>query len=144
MQSFPHHYSVDASATAEGAVLLSSKGLDTLSTAAPLEFGGPGDVWSPETLLVAAVVDCFVLTFRAVARASSVDWTRLRCEGEGKLDRVDGQTRFVEIKIQAKLTIPADGDAGKAERLLQKAEHSCLVSSSLACPVQLDAHVDVE
>jgi organic hydroperoxide reductase OsmC/OhrA len=31
------------------------------------QLGGPGGQWSPETLLVAAAAECFILTFRAVA-----------------------------------------------------------------------------
>jgi uncharacterized OsmC-like protein len=30
-------------------------------------FDGPGDAWSPENLLLAAVQSCFLFTFQAVA-----------------------------------------------------------------------------
>jgi hypothetical protein len=33
----------------------------------PREFDGRGNQWSPESLLAAALADCFVLSFRAVA-----------------------------------------------------------------------------
>ena len=70
MQEFPHHYVAAASAESEGSVEVTSPGLESLETAGPAEFGGPGDLWSPETLLVAAVADCFILGFRAIARAA--------------------------------------------------------------------------
>ena len=88
MKNLPHRYKVEASANSQGSVAIASSGLETLSTAPPPQYGGPGDRWSPETLLVASVVDCFVLTFRAIARASSLVWVALRCEGEGELDRM--------------------------------------------------------
>ena len=141
MQDLPHHYTVAASADAEGTIALDSKGLETIRSAGPAEFGGPGDLWSPETLLVGAVVDCFILTFRAVARASKVDWISLRCEGTGELDRVERTTRFTKIALQAELTIPEGADRDRAERLLSKAERGCLISSSLACPVELEGRV---
>lgn len=141
MQSLPHQYRVEAAATFEGAVAVASKGLDTLMTAPPAEYGGPGDRWSPETLLIAAVADCFVLTFRAIARASSLTWVDLRCDAEGELDRVEHVTRFTGMTLRAFLTIPADGDADKATRLLEKAERTCLITNSLACPVELVPHV---
>ena len=50
MQSFPHLYSVSARAGSAGEVDLASPGLPALASAAPAEFGGPGDRWSPETL----------------------------------------------------------------------------------------------
>ena len=77
MQDLPHHYHVNASAEAEGNIALKAEDLPQLVTAPPAEFGGPGDQWSPETLLVGAVADCFILTFRAIARASKLEWTRL-------------------------------------------------------------------
>ena len=143
MQELPHLYRVEARADAEGAVSLDASGLPTIRSAGPPEFGGPGDLWSPETLLVGAVVDCFVLTFRAVARGSKLEWTSLRCAGEGTLDRVDRQTRFTRIGLRAELTLPPGADAERAERLLQKAEHGCLISNSLSCPVELSTQIEV-
>ena len=142
MHEFPHRYRVEMSAAPEGSLKIDSAGLDTLWSAAPKEFDGPGDQWSPETLLVAAVVDCFGLTFRAVARASSFEWIGLRCEGTGELDRVECTTRFTRIALRAFLEVPAPADPAKATRLLEKAERSCLVTNSLACPVDLEVQVN--
>ncbi|MGI9245682.1 MAG: OsmC family protein, partial [Steroidobacteraceae bacterium] len=94
MHPYPHHYTVNARSEPTGDVELAAANLPTLQTAPPLEFDGPGDRWSPETLLCAAVADCFVLSFRAVARASRLDWTSLECRVEGKLDKVDGKAQF--------------------------------------------------
>lgn len=77
MQAYPHRYHVHAAAETEGNVLLGSEGLPTLTTAAPPQYGGPGGQWSPETLLMAAAADCFILTFRAIATASKLAWGRL-------------------------------------------------------------------
>jgi len=57
MHPYPHLYTVQASASPEGDVPLACAGLPTLTTAPPAEFDGPGDRWSPETLLVGAVAD---------------------------------------------------------------------------------------
>ena len=62
MKPFPHHFQVMASAGTEGDVVLSGAGLETLQTAAPSEFDGLGNRWSPEALLVGAIAGCFVLT----------------------------------------------------------------------------------
>src|SRR5262249_16294198 len=106
MEPFPHDYSVDASARATGSVVLSADGVSPLQTAAPAQFDGPGDLWSPETLLVAAAASCFILTFRAIARASNLSWTALRCTAEGRLDRIDGVTRFTRLRLHVLLTVP--------------------------------------
>jgi organic hydroperoxide reductase OsmC/OhrA len=142
MQSFPHHYRTRAAGRPEGELALEAPGLARIAVAPPAEFDGPGDQWSPETLLVAAVVDCFGLTFRAVARASSFEWIALRCEGTGELDRVDRTTRFTRIALRAFLEVPAPANPEKATRLLEKAERSCLITNSLVCPVELEVHVN--
>jgi organic hydroperoxide reductase OsmC/OhrA len=78
MHPYPHRYRVTASAESAGRVTVGSPGLSSLETAPPPEFGGPDGLWSPETLLCAAVADCFILTFRAVARAARFEWQELR------------------------------------------------------------------
>ena len=65
MHPFPHNYGVSAHATPVSDVAIEGATLPSIQSAPPAEFGGPGDRWSPETLLVAAVADCFILTFRA-------------------------------------------------------------------------------
>ncbi|MGB5246093.1 MAG: OsmC family protein [Woeseia sp.] len=144
MQDLPHHYAVAARSSADSNVELSSKGVSTLASAAPAEFGGPGDLWSPETLLVAAVADCFILSFKAIARGMKLEWLDLRCEVEGKLDRVDKTTLFTEFKVMAVLDVPAGTDTDKAKKLMEKAEHLCLISNSLKAETHLDATVNVQ
>ncbi len=141
MQDYPHHYKVAAVAGPEGEVGLTSDRLQAIPSAAPAQFGGPGDKWSPETLLTAAVADCFILTFRAIARASKVSWTSLTCEVEGKLERKDGVTQFTEFVVNATLTVPEDTREERAQRLLEKAEESCLVTNSLTSTRRLNAVV---
>ncbi len=131
MQGFPHRYAVSASAKKDGLVLLDSPGATQLASAPPIEFDGPGDQWSPESLLTASVADCVILTFRAIARASTLEWTEIEMQVDGTLDRVDRVTRFTHFDIQARLLVPAGTDTGKAKLLLEKAEKNCLVSNSL-------------
>jgi len=143
MQELPHHYHVSASAENEGAVTLKADDLPQLVTAPPAEFGGPGDQWSPETLLVGAVADCFILTFRAIARASKLEWTRLECSAEGVLERVERVTRFTAVTVRATLTVPAGTDADKARRLMEKSEEACLITRSMLAESHLEAEVVV-
>jgi peroxiredoxin-like protein len=137
MQDLPHHYRVTASAEAEGNIALKGDALPQLVSAPPAEFGGPGDQWSPEHLLVASVADCFILTFRAIARASRLEWTDLKASAEGVLDRVERVTRFTAFNVNATLTVPAGTDLDKAKRLLEKAEATCLVTNSLSAETHL-------
>lgn len=143
MQEYPHHYHVTASAAAESTVELTSPGLVSIESAPPAEFGGPGDLWSPETLLAAAVANCFVLSFRAIARASKLEWSALRCDVEAVLDREERVTKFTRIHERVVLDVPAGTNAETARRLLEKAEHACLVTNSLTATTTLEAEVRV-
>jgi organic hydroperoxide reductase OsmC/OhrA len=144
MQDYPHHYVVRADAPAEGVINVSSNGLETLPSLAPAEFGGPGDLWSPETFFVAAIADCFILTFRAVARGSRFEWNSIHCEVDGTLDRVDGVTRFIEYQLRATLHVPEGSDLTKAERLLEKSDHVCLVTNSLNAETVLTTDIVID
>ena len=144
MQDYPHHYVVRADAPEQGIISVSSAGLESLPSLAPAEFGGPGDLWSPETFLVASVADCFILTFRAVARGSHFEWNSIECEVDGILDRVDRVTRFTEFHVKVTLHVPEGTDQHKAERLVEKSDHVCLVTNSLTAKTILETHVIIE
>jgi organic hydroperoxide reductase OsmC/OhrA len=141
MKSFPHHYQVESTAQPEGDVVLASGGLADLRSQPPAEFDGPGDRWSPETLLVGSMADCFALTFRAIARASSLRWQALHCRVEGLLERDQGVSRFTRFTIRAELELPAGANAELAERCLHKAEQGCLISNSLTGRRELEVRV---
>lgn len=144
MQSFPHRYRVTAAADAETPVRLTSATLPVLESDAPAQFDGPGDKWSPESLLVAAVADCFFLSFKAIARASNFSWVSLSCEALGTLDNPGRQMRFTAFEVKASLTVPVGAKEDRAMRLLEKAEQVCLVTNSLAAPVRLTASVQIQ
>lgn len=137
MQPLPHHYRVSARGEREGRVVLHHDGVAPIESESPAEFGGPGDAWSPEGLLVAAVADCFILSFRAVARAGRLDWDQLQVRCEGTLERIDGVTAFTAFDLRAELTVGADVDPARAETALQRAERACLISNSLKAAVHL-------
>ena len=143
MHPFPHHYQVKATDQGVESVTISAQSLPDILSAPPVEFEGPGNQWSPETLLIAAVAGCFVLSFKAVADASKFEWTSLECQTHGTLDQVDRVTRFTAFKNTVNLKIPAGSSDSQARRLLDKAEQICLISNSLTADVQLDVQIEI-
>lgn len=141
MHPYPHTYRATAAGDPSGLVAVESAQLPALQTAAPPEFDGPGGVWSPETLLCAAVADCFVLTFRAVSRAARLNWLHLDCRVEGVLERVEKISQFTRFTTFANLIVAPGTDIGAAETLLEQAEHSCLIANSLRGARALNAQV---
>lgn len=139
--NLPHDYSAAAAASTTGNVTLSVEGLSSLESNAPKEFGGPGDQWSPEDLLVAAVADCFVLSFRAIAGMSKFEFTEVSAKVTGKLDKVERDIQFTELTIVASLKIPEGADEARAQRLLEKAEATCFITNSLKAEPHLEAQI---
>ena len=136
-----HNYSVSATVQPDSLVDLNSDGIPAIVVGPPLEFGGSGLDWSPEDLLVGAVAGCFMLAFKAIAAASRYEWTDLKCEVSGTLEKVDRAMQFTEITIKATLKIPADANADRAQRLLEKAENTCFITNSLKVDPQLETDI---
>lgn len=141
MHPYPHVYRASATGASAGTVTVRSPQLPDIATAAPPEFDGPGGTWSPETLLCAAVADCFILTFRSVSRAAKFPWTTLEYRVEGILERVESQAQFTRYTCVAKLIVPKGSDVSKARSLLERAEQGCLVANSLRGTRALETEV---
>jgi organic hydroperoxide reductase OsmC/OhrA len=62
MSALPHSYEVILSGDSSPYATLSTADIPLLRSAPPENFGGPGDAWSPEHLLLAAVESCFMFT----------------------------------------------------------------------------------
>ncbi|MFT4939183.1 MAG: peroxiredoxin-like protein [Paraglaciecola sp.] len=144
MQALPHQYNVHVSGQADSNLQVHVVNLVNLTVAPPALFGGPGDQWSPEDLFMASVASCFILSFKAIARASKLSWQSVQCDAQGELDKLAGKTQFTKIVINAKLVITAGESSEKAERLLNKAEQSCLITNSLTSETHLECEVSVE
>jgi organic hydroperoxide reductase OsmC/OhrA len=143
MHPFPHHYVVQAAVRPDGDVPLSADGVRVIESAPPKEFDGPGNQWSPEGLLTAAVADCFVLNFRAIAKISKFAWTQLDAKTQGTLDRANGKMWFARFDTHARLQVPEGTDVERAKKLLEKAELTCLVANSLNSERHLTVEVTV-
>jgi len=137
--NLPHSYNIKANALKDGIYKVSAQNLPDIETAPPKNFGGPGDIWSPEDLFVATIADCFLMTFKAVSSLSKLDWISLDVDAEGALDKVDSKLQFTDVILNVVLKIPSDGNEERAIRLMQKAEQNCLVTNSIKTKVTLTA-----
>ena len=140
MHPFPHHYEVTVSMAPHGKAQLQSGELDRIESSPPPEFGGPGDRWSPEGLFTAAIADCIVLNFQAIAANSKLAWYGLTASTKATLNRVDGKMRFTRFETNVALKLGPDADQARARLLLEKAEASCPLSNTLNC----DKHLTID
>jgi peroxiredoxin-like protein len=142
MKPLPHRYDVRLSGGPAGDATLTVPGVPDLRSAPPPAYDGPGDAWSPEHLLVAAVEACFLFTLRAVARASKLEFSDVHLDTTGIVDRQDGVVRFTEIALRCHLAVEPGTDRERAMRVLARAEKACLVSASLSTPIRVEAEIE--
>jgi organic hydroperoxide reductase OsmC/OhrA len=143
MDAFPHTYTVSASGGSAGNLKTGAEGIPGLVVAAPAAFDGPGDQWSPEDLLMASIANCLILSFKAIAGASRLEWLEIHCESSGLLDKVERQLRFTSVSSRVRLVVPSADTVDKATRLLEKAESNCIIMNSLNIEGTLECDVVV-
>lgn len=114
-----------------------------ITFSAPPEFLGETGVWTPEHLFVAALVTCFVSTFSGMADLSKFSFVGLEVEAEGVLEKDASGWKFVEVKLRPMLKIGREQDRERANRLLEKAERSCLVARSITAKVTSEPEIKV-
>lgn len=141
MKLLPHAYDVRLVGGPSGYAQISAGGLPDLRTAPPVDYGGPGDAWGPEHLLLASIQACFLFTLRPIARLSKVAFTHLELEATGTVDRQDAVTRFTQIVLRPKVTVPAGTDHDRVLRILEKSKTTCLVSASLSTAIHLEPEI---
>jgi organic hydroperoxide reductase OsmC/OhrA len=79
-----------------------------------------------------------MLTFIAVAHNSKVSFTAYTSDAIGTLGKVEGRgTAITKIVIRPRITVPADTDRSRLDRVLQLTRKNCYVSNSLNSEVTL-------
>ncbi len=141
-----HSYEVNISWDSQRKGTLSSPVLDeSIEVATPPEFnGGMEGIWSPEHLFVASVSSCLMTTFLAIAEYSKLNFTGFGCKAVGKLEKTDKGFAVTEIRLTPSLQIDHEHDLEKAERILRKAEASCLISNSITSRIVFEPKVRIE
>ena len=78
-----------------------------------------------------------------MAEASKLEFEGIEVPVEGKIEKLDGGFKFTRITLRPVVTIHQEQDRERIGRLLEKAEHVCLVSRSLDCDMVLEAKIVV-
>ncbi|MHC4241301.1 MAG: OsmC family protein [Planctomycetota bacterium] len=117
-------------------------GMSDTQVGPPAQYGGSSDWLNPEELLVAAVNSCLMIVFFHFADKSQVDVLSYTSEAEGKVEKTKNGLRFTNVDVVAKVSLGSDDLAQKIKEITQLTEKYCLVSNSLACPVQYNVQVN--
>lgn len=139
-----HNYEVQivGSGPKSGKAEAAQDGLSALEFASPPEFGGPGGVWSPEHLYVAAISTCLMTTFHAIADISNVEIVEYSDQASGRLERGDDRLYSMpRITLRPRIVINDESKVDKTLRLIEKAEQVCLINRSINSEVFLEPTV---
>ena len=140
-----HKYRIRATSTTVRSGLAIAEGIEPpIAFSAPPEFKGQAGHWTPEHLLVAAVVSCYLSTFSGMAFNSNLEFFSLELESEGILTEDHPGWRFQQVVIRPRLTIARAEQKDLATRLLHKAKDNCLIGRSLTCPIVLESALVIE
>jgi peroxiredoxin-like protein len=114
---------------------------DALRVATPKVFGGEGEEWSPEHLLISAVSSCFMTTYLFFAEKVQLEITYLNCLVTGQVSLENGKYELIGIDLYPKIYIRDETFRERAMRVLKRTEAHCLVSSALRTPVVYHSEV---
>lgn len=105
----------------------------------PIEMNGPGIGTNPDEMLLGAAATCYIITLAAMLERSGVEKERLTMESIGVVDYTNGIVTYKQIIHKPEIVL-AEGMAGKqsvVERLVLKAESSCMISRALQGNVEV-------
>ncbi len=108
------------------------------------EFGGSGQTLNPEELFVAAINGCLMNTFFYFTRKFKIEILSYRSEAQGQLEKQSDGFRFTGVKVQAQVEVSEARFVEKVGEAGRLAKKYCLVSRSVACPVDYQPEVEVE
>ena len=121
---------------------LQSRGHSAIGVTIPPQFGGPGDQWSPEELLIGAAQACTVATFTSLARRRGVAVASVSSSASGTVSRSPTGMSFSKVTLELHVVIEDDAQRALARELVERAHRGCIVSSSLRCPVDVQVVVE--
>ena len=93
----------------------------------------PGEEWTPDHLLLAAVVRCSLVALQFHARRMDVDVAASSGVASGRVTIPEGEQRFrfVEIDVELDVTLDPRPEPTELKSLLERAERDCFVGASL-------------
>jgi organic hydroperoxide reductase OsmC/OhrA len=125
----------------EKGVLSASDVKGVLPVATPPAFGGKGNEWSPEHLLLASVSSCFMSTYLVFVKKFRFEITRFECNVTGVIESTDGKLGFTKIYLFPRVYIASYDFMNAARLALEKAEKYCLISNSLNAAIECKGEV---
>lgn len=134
------NFSVQATATSGlhtewNSCLQSSTHTPSIPCSVPQYFGGPGKDYSPEDLLALSLANCFVGTFKVIAKNSNFEFSKINVQCSIELDQ-PSSSKFVTRRALIKVSLDHSSDPAKAESLLRVTKKAGIILNSVSFPIE--------
>jgi len=103
--------------------------------------GGDPSRWNPEDLLAAAMAQCHMLTFLALATKVRLTVTAYEGASEAVMETVDRLTRVATITLKPTITVAPGTSHDKVREMFEKAHKYCVIANSYNGEVILEPTV---
>ena len=107
----------------------------------PSVYGGSELALNPEEMFVASINSCIMLVFYHFAKKLKVEVLSYNSEAQGKVEKTKNGLRFTSVEVKAEVVLGGNNQVDRIEEIAQLAEKYCLVSGSVACPVEYGVEV---
>jgi peroxiredoxin-like protein len=100
----------------------------------PPEMDGPGVGTNPDEMLLGAAATCYIITLAAMLERSNIPKESLTMESEGIVEVEKGIITYKKIIHRPILILSKEctnRDLNTANKLIAKAEHSCMISRAV-------------
>jgi len=136
-----HSFTTTLEWTGERAWTAQTSSCHDIQGGPPVVFGGSGDRWSPEDLMLASVNTCHLSSFIGYAKRKGFEFVSYTSEIEGLLEFVDTTFRFTKMVIRPRLVVKSESDIETAKQHLSRAHDLCFMGHSVIAEVTMEPEV---
>jgi organic hydroperoxide reductase OsmC/OhrA len=122
--------------------LLTTAGRPPIEGSAAAAFRGDADRWNPEETLIAALVECHLLSYLYLAAKHGIVVESYTDDASGTIVTEGEGGRFTEVVLRPRVAI-SSGDADLAQTLHDEAERICFIAQSVNFPVLHEPTIEV-
>lgn len=144
-----HHFAVSAEWTGnrgtgtsgyreygrEGVVSAEGKATNIEASSARV-FHGNADRWNPEELLMAALIECHMLSYLHTALRNGVTVVAYRDDATGTMMQEGDGGHFTEVTLRPRVTVADPAHVELAQRIHAEAAEKCFIAASMNFPVR--------
>ena len=130
MTEYYFHLKADWPGNRSGVGTIQAQNLQT-KISIPQEMDGPGIGTNPDEMLLGAATTCYIITLAAMLERSRIEKISLVVDSSAVVDVTNGIFTYKKIIHRPTLVIVNEKDTKMANRLLLKAEDTCMISKAL-------------